>query len=464
MKHGTISIRETTSHTARAFIILLACALAFLCTPVVSEGEPIEAQWKLVTGGFVSPTAMTAPEDGTNRLFVTDQIGKIRVIDEDGELLDQPLLDVSDKLKIRTGFDERGLLGMTLHPEFHENGRFYVYYSVPTQPDAPDQIHGADVNHTSRISEFRISENNKNRANPDSERVLLEIHQPQFNHNGGKLTFGPHDGYLYIGLGDGGAANDDGPGHAPGGNAQDITSLLGSILRIDVSRGEDRHYTIPEDNPFVGQPGRDEIFAYGIRNIWGLSFDQTEHGAHLYAADIGQNLYESVLLVGKGGNYGWNYREAFHCFDPESPNKPPADCPRFGPHGQPLLDPILEYSNRKMHPERPNAFGTSVTGGHVYRGNDFPELQGDYIFADWSRTKEDVKPKGIALHAHRPDKDVLSRWTVEALGTEDHPDGVRNENVTSVGRDQNGELYLLTQKMTRPVEKDGRVYRLVPAE
>ncbi len=441
--------------------MLLACVFVLTLFITGSSAEPISAQWKPVAEGFVSPTSLVAPEDGTNRLFVTDQVGKIYVIDGKGNRLEEPLLDLSDELAIRTGFDERGLLSMALHPKFSTNGRFYVYYSAPTRPGAPEDMWGTEPDHTSRISEFRISEENRNKANPDSERVLLEVDQPHFNHNGGRLAFGPDDGYLYIGLGDGGSANDAGEGHAPGGNAQDITSLLGSILRIDVNPGANRQYTIPEDNPFVGRPGRDEIYAYGIRNPWSLTFDQTGNRTHLYVGDIGQNLYESVLIVGKGGNYGWNYREGFHCFDPDNPNDPPADCPRFGPHGEPLLDPIIEYKNRKIFSEDSTAYGTSVTGGYVYRGDEVPELRGEYIFGDWSRTKEDSKPKGIVLRGHRPEQDLLSRWEIEPLATENHPDGIRAENITAFGTDQNHELYLLTQKKTRPVNKDGRVYKLV---
>ena len=456
------STRRTGSDTFTGCWITLLTVLLLL--PALASGmsaEPVSAQWKPVAEGFVSPTSLVAPEDGTNRLFVTDQVGKIYVIDGKGNRLEEPLLDLSDELAIRTGFDERGLLSMALHPNFSKNGRFYVYYSVPPRPGAPEDMWGTEPNHTSRISEFRISEENRNKANPDSERILLEVDQPHFNHNGGRLAFGPKDGYLYIGLGDGGSANDAGPGHAPGGNAQDTSSLLGSILRIDVDPGANRQYTVPEDNPFVGRPGRDEIYAYGIRNPWSLTFDQTGDRTHLYIGDIGQNLYESVLIVGKGGNYGWNYRESFHCFDPDNPNDPPADCPRFGPHGEPLLDPVIEYKNRKSFPDDPTAYGTSITGGYVYRGDEVPELQGDYIFGDWSRTKQQSKPEGIVLRGHRPEKDILSRWETEPLGTSKHPDGILDEHILAFGTDQDDELYILTQKQNRPAKEDGRIYKLV---
>ncbi|MDD2788311.1 PQQ-dependent sugar dehydrogenase, partial [Methanoculleus sp.] len=215
---------------------------------------------EFVTGGFTMPVALASPDDGTGRLFVADLPGVIRVIDAG---VNEPFLDITGRVvDLRTGYDERGLLGLAFHPKFRENGRFFVYYSAPLRDGAPE---GWD--HTSRVSEFAVS--TPNRADPGSERMILEVDQPQANHNGGSIAFGP-DGYLYIPLGDGGGANDVGRGHPPGGNGQDIETLLGKILRIDVD-GE-KPYGIPADNPFVGREGRDEIYAYGLRNPWRTAF------------------------------------------------------------------------------------------------------------------------------------------------------------------------------------------------
>ncbi|MDD4455585.1 MAG: PQQ-dependent sugar dehydrogenase, partial [Candidatus Methanomethylophilaceae archaeon] len=272
------------------------------------RATPDRVGLELVAGGFTMPVALASPADGTGRLFVADLPGIIRVIDAGGLLLDEPFLDITGRVVgLRPGYDERGLLGLAFHPEFAENGRFFVYYSAPLRAGAPE---GWD--HTSQISEFAVSAGGENRADPDSERVILEVDQPQSNHNGGSIAFGP-DGYLYIPLGDGGGARDVGPGHPPGGNGQDVETLLGKILRIDVDGPEP--YGIPADNPFVGKPGRDEIYAYGLRNPWRMTFDPG--GEHrLFAADAGQYLWESVKMIVPGGNHGWNLREGNHAFDP----------------------------------------------------------------------------------------------------------------------------------------------------
>lgn len=245
-----------------------------------SPTAPERVGLELVAGGFTMPVALASPADGTGRLFVADLPGVIQVIDAGGLLLDEPFLDITDRVVgLRPGYDERGLLGLAFHPEFAENGRFFVYYSAPLRAGAP---RGWD--HTSRISEFAVSAGDENQADPGSERVILEVDQPQSNHNGGSIAFGP-DGYLYIPLGDGGGARDVGPGRPPGGNGQDVETLLGKILRIDIDGPEP--YRIPADNPLVGKPGRDEIYAYGLRNPWRMTFDSG--GEHrLFAADAGQ--------------------------------------------------------------------------------------------------------------------------------------------------------------------------------
>jgi hypothetical protein len=246
----------------------------------VDPGELQTIAIELVADGFTSPLAYVSPNDGTGRMFVVDQIGLIRIVDADGNVLDENFLDIRDRMvSLQTGFDERGLLGLAFHPNFSSNGRFFVHYSAPLRPGGPE-----GWNHTAVISEFMVTGMNGNMADAASERIILQVDQPQANHNGGYIMFGS-DGYLYIPFGDGGGSNDTGTGHPAIGNGQDITTLLGSILRIDVDQGDP--YGIPSDNPFVGQEGRDEIFAYGFRNPYRSSFDAMGSN-ELFAADVGQ--------------------------------------------------------------------------------------------------------------------------------------------------------------------------------
>jgi glucose/arabinose dehydrogenase len=296
--------------------------------------EPRPIGLELVAEGFTAPVRIVAAPDDSGRLFVVDQTGQIWIIARDGTLLKEPFLDIQDRLvELRQTYDERGLLGLAFHPAYAQNGRFFVYYSAPLREGAPQ-----DFDHTARISEFRVLSQNAGQADSDSERIILAVDQPQSNHNGGTLLFGPGDGFLYISLGDGGAHNDAAPGHVAdwyqfneGGNGQDVTqNLLGSILRIDVDTGDP--YGIPQDNPFVGREGLDEIYAYGLRNPYRMSFDRAgEYG--LLAVDAGQELWEEISVIVKGGNYGWNVKEGTHCFDAANPTEPPEQCPDIvGPH------------------------------------------------------------------------------------------------------------------------------------
>jgi glucose/arabinose dehydrogenase len=398
----------------------------------------------LIADGFVSPLALRESPDGTGRLFVVDQTGAIRIIDPDGSLQADPFLDVSDRMvTLMPAFDERGLLGLAFHPDYADNGRFFVYYSAPLRPCGPD-----GWNHTSHISEFRVS------ADPDladagSEQVLLQVDQPQFNHNAGGLAFGP-DGFLYISLGDGGGANDVGLGHTPDlGNGQDITNLLGAILRIDVDGGSP--YAIPSDNPFVGEEGRDEIYAFGLRNPYRFSFDMGG-GQDLLAADVGQNLWEEVNLIERGGNYGWNIKEGTHCFDPDNPNESPPDCPDVGPFGHPLLDPVIEYGNIRV---RPDGLGIAVIGGYVYRGSDVLQLGGRYVFGDWSTAFG--APDG-RLFTSRPSPHGL--WPIQELRVQGNPGGRLGHYLVAFGQDAAGEVYVLTTDNAGPTGETGRVYRV----
>ena len=404
---------------------------------------------KLVADGFVSPTVLVPVPGQKGTLLVGDQPGTIHVI-KDGKLSDKLFLDLSDKLtKLnQNAFDERGLLGLALHPKFGENRKFYVAYSAPLREGAP-----SDWNHTMHISEFRVKEQDRLWADPVSEKLILQIDEPQFNHNGGALAFGP-DGYLYISTGDGGAGNDVGLGHPPEGNGQNIETLLGKILRIDVDKGDP--YSVPQDNPLVGKKGRPEIFAYGLRNPWRISFDRGGT-RDLFAADVGQDGYEEVNIIRKGGNYGWNIREGFHCFDPKNPRKAPEDCPKVGANGEPLIDPILEYKNFKAHMRDPEAKGISVTGGYVYRGKALPDLQGKYVFADWS--KNWALPLGVMFVAS-PSAGG-KQWTMETVTPRSSAGGLKSY-VTAFGQDEDGELYVLTNGSNSLRGKTGQVFKIVP--
>jgi glucose/arabinose dehydrogenase len=354
-------------------------------------------------------------------------------------------------------FDERGMLGLAFHPDYVNNGRFFVYYSAPLREEAPD-----DYNVTSTISEFQVSAD-PNRADPASERILLQVDKPQFNHNAGTILFGPDDGYLYISIGDGGGADDDDLGHVAdwydvngGGNGQDVEeNLLGNILRIDVDNGDP--YGIPADNPFVRSAGFDEIYAYGLRNPYRMSFDMG--GSHmLLASDAGQNLWEEVDVITKGGNYGWNVKEGTHCFSTANPDESLPDCPGTvgGDHpdaGAPLIDPAIEYANH----HQPGGIGAVVVGGYVYRGDDIPQFRGRYIFGDWSAHFEE--PDGTVLLAQMRKKRL---WQIHEILFQDRPDGHLGEYVLAFGQNSAGEVYILTSEMTGPTGNTGKVYRLLP--
>lgn len=269
----------------------------------------------LISEGMTSPIGLVEAPNDSGWLYVIDQVGAVWIIDETGTRLDDSFLDVSDRiLPLNPGYDEKGLLGLAFHPQYATNGRFFLYYTAPPNPGGPEG--GGSWNNISRISEFRVSAEDPAKANAGSERIILEVDQPQGNHEGGTVAFG-QDGYLYISIGDGGASNDVGAGHVAdwydvnaGGNGQDIESnLLGDILRIDVD-GE-MPYGIPPDNPFIDHPGLDEIYAYGFRNPFRFAFDMGGSN-QLLVGDAGQALWEEVSLVERGGNYGWNIKEGSH--------------------------------------------------------------------------------------------------------------------------------------------------------
>ncbi|MEM6428326.1 MAG: PQQ-dependent sugar dehydrogenase [Deinococcota bacterium] len=316
--------------------------LAALLAGLVSACSSTEAiSLQLVTEGLEQPVAVT--HNGTDaRIFIVEQRGHIHVL-EAGEMLQTPFLDVSGL--ISTG-GERGLLSVAFHPDYDANGRFFVNYT--------------DRAGNTVIAEYRVSDD-ANVANPDSARALLTFEQPFSNHNGGQLAFGP-DGYLYIGTGDGGAADD------PLNAGQDLTTLLGKLLRIDVDTADGAAYRVPADNPFVDtKDARPEIWAYGLRNPWRFSFDSAT--GDLFMADVGQNAFEEVNFQpassSGGENYGWRISEGAHCFDP------PEGCDLNG-----QILPILEYSHR-------SGAGRSITGGYRYRGLEVASLDGAYVFGDF---------------------------------------------------------------------------------
>lgn len=288
-------------------------------------------------------------------------------------------------------------------------------------------------------------------ADPDSEVVLFTVDEPQFNHNAGAVAFGP-DGFLYFSLGDGGGAHDGladtPPSHGPIGHGQNVETPLGSLLRIDVDSPpqEPLAYAIPIDNPFVGEPGLDEIYAYGLRNPYKFSFDDGPEGdGALYLADVGQNLFEEVNIIHNGGNYGWVTREGFSCFDPFNPGAPPASCSTTGPMGEALIDPIVDYSHVDG--------GISVIGGFVYRGTRSPSLSGKYIFGDFSA--EFTTPSGRLYFL----EDVTDGFEIREfqIGLEDRPYGLF---LKGFGEDEDGEIYATGSEALAPIGNTGIVQRI----
>ena len=290
---------------------------------------------------FNYPVGIYHANDSSNRLFVIEQPGIIRIFNNSPETTESEIfLDIQSQV---TFGGEQGLLGLAFHPNFTQNGYFFVDYTTGGSPPTLKTV----------IARFKVNQSNPNRANLSSETTILEVNQPYPNHNGGQIVFGP-DGYLYIALGDGGGAGD------PGNRSQNLTELLGKILRINIDQGTP--YAIPSDNPFVGNVHgyREEIWAYGLRNPWRFSFDLKT--GWLWAGDVGQDAWEEIDIIAKGKNYGWNYKEGFHCYA-VSP------CNIAG-----LQDPIFEYGHN---------IGDAITGGFVYRGTAFPSLIGQYIYGDF---------------------------------------------------------------------------------
>ncbi|MEE8141667.1 MAG: PQQ-dependent sugar dehydrogenase [Planctomycetota bacterium] len=394
-----------------------------------------------VADGLSSPVLVTHAGDGSGRLFVVDQTGQIRIV-QDGALLATPFLDITERMvELSEVFDERGLLGLAFHPDYANNGRFFVRYSAPREGDPAEPCNdpmGFIVGcHFAVLAEFSVSEGDPNLADPDSEMILFQVDEPQFNHNGGDLAFGP-DGHLYFALGDGGGAHDGladmPPSHGPIGNGQNIETHLGSMLRIDVDGAPP--FEVPPDNPFVGKAGLDEIFAYGFRNPFRFSFDSLTD--ILYVADVGQALFEEVSIVENGGNYGWVIREGAHCFDPFNPGEPPDMCPTDG-----LTDPVAEYTH---------VDGIAIIGGFVYRADKNPELFGKYVFGDFSL---DFGPTG-RLFYFDADGDPSQIFEF-ILAPENESLGLF---LKGMGQDEEGEIYALVGDEVGPFSNTAQVLRI----
>lgn len=353
-------------------------------SPVTSVSEFPDSSdyiWRTITKGFSSPVGVISAGDDSDRLFVIEQAGVINIL-YNNEVSPKPFLDIRDRVE-SIGY-EQGLLGLAFHPEFSVNGYFYINYTGSS---------GQTV-----ISRFQANPNDLNLADPDSEAYIMQIEQPFANHNGGMLAFGS-DGYLYIGLGDGGSGDD------PLNNGQSLETHLGKILRIDINSGDP--YAIPQDNPFV-DGSVPEIWAYGLRNPWRFAFDRLT--GDLFIGDVGQNQWEEIdfLPADHSGtaNFGWNYYEGSHQFS----NSPPP--------GIDFIEPVAEYGHD---------LGCSVTGGVVYRGKNLPEWQGIYLYGDFCSG-------GVWGLLQNPQGNWVARLMFENVG-----------RITSFGEDNAGEVYLVDQ-------------------
>lgn len=356
LHHPENTVKNLFTHAVLATVAAAVPTFAAAADDVIEKPLAVGVTRAFENLIFDRPIVVTHANDGSNRIFVAEQEGIIKSFVKDADVEETNVfLDIDERCRYRDNNNEEGLLGFAIHPKFKDNGQVFAYYTT------------ASEDHTSFISRFTLSKDNPNKVDPDSEEVLMKIPQPYWNHNGGTIVFGP-DGYLYIGLGDGGNGSD------PHGNGQNLQTLLGSILRIDVdSKADGKEYAIPKDNPFINHKivinrkgktanAQPEIYAYGLRNVWRMAFDR-ETGK-LWAGDVGQGLWEEINIIEGGGNYGWNIREAKHWFRPDG-NDTKSDK---------MIDPVWEYHHD---------IGKSITGGTVYRGKEVPELVGKYVYGDY---------------------------------------------------------------------------------
>ena len=377
MKWGLCVLRLAT---LLPLAVLQACSNSNSPAPPGGGGPPPTLALTPVVSGLSSPVDLQFPADGTSRMLIVEQAGTIRIA-TNGGLSATPFVDITNKVDFG---GEKGLLGLAFHPQFPQNHLFYVHY---------DRLSGGQMQ--SVIAEYSVSTSDPNQADPNSERILLTVDQPFDNHKGGQIVFGP-DGFLYIGFGDGGSGGD------PLGNGQNLQTLLGKMLRIDVDhQSGGKQYAIPSSNPFAGGGGLPEIWAYGLRNPWRFSFDRA--GGRLFAGDVGQDKYEEIDILTSGGNFGWNTMEGMHCFNPAS------GCNMSG-----LTLPIAEYDHSE---------GEAVMGGFVYHGSAIPNLVGAYILADYASGTiwELTESNGT--------------WTRTKLLSS-------GRNISSFGQDVAGELYV----------------------
>src|SRR5215470_8579789 len=363
---------------------LIGCGSGTPAAMPTPPGAPQTLALTTFVTGLTNPVDLQTANDGTGRLFVVEQPGTILVI-KNGSVLATPFLDITAKVN----FDgaEQGLLGLTFHPNYPTNPHFYLNY---------DRLIGAQIQTV--IAEYAVSTTNPDQADPASERMLLIVNQPFTNHKAGQLAFGA-DGFLYFGLGDGGSGGD------PLGNGQNLQTLLGKMLRIDVDHtgAAGQPYAIPSDNPFVNGGGLPEIYAFGFRNPFRFSFDRPT--GRVFVADVGQARFEEIDILPKGGNFGWNIMEGSHCFNPMT------GCNMTG-----LIMPIFDYDHTQ---------GIAVIGGYVYHGSAIPQLQGTYLFSDFG--------SGTLWNLTEGPPGTWTRMTLLSTG----------RNISSFGQDASGELYML---------------------
>ena len=473
---------------AKVFLTLTVLGLSAGPAAAGPEALP-KVTLELVAGGFKAPLLLVSPPDGSKRRFLGDQTGVVYILGADGKALAAPFIDLRPQLvDLLPAFDERGLLALAFHPDFATNGRFFINYGAKPRANSPFKGKTA---YTWRTSEFRVSAGDPNRADPASERVLLELDWVNRKHNGGGLAFGP-DGYLYVGVGDGGGAHGvpdvyvppklsekdqadafrhaaeikEDPFRIPekfhkyDRYAQDTARLNGKILRLDVDKvpADGKAYGIPPTNIFRGKSeGRDEIYAWGFRNPFRISFDRLGSG-DIFVSGVAESFWETVYLVDRQGNYGWSIREGTHCYIRARAFDPPEDCATTGALGERINNPVIQYANwsvkRPWSTVKAEPLGTANVGGFVYRGKALPALYGKFLFGDFSSVIQ--KPSG-QLFVATPTAAWRALWRVEKLAGLD----VR---LHSLGEDAEGEIYLMTTAQGIPVGDTGKVWKLVPAK
>ncbi|MEN6518119.1 MAG: PQQ-dependent sugar dehydrogenase [Methanospirillum sp.] len=460
----TVNVTDLTNQNSPEAAFLVGNA-----STTVLQAPTVPIGLQRIAGNFISPLFVADAKDGSDRLFVVDQTGYVKIVYTNGTVIDQPFLDVRDRMvDLLPGYDERGLLSIAFHPNFSTNGKVYAYYSAPLRA-------GADPswNCTNRLSEFTVNASDPNLADNATERILLEVDKPSMNHNGGILLFGPTDNYLYLTLGDGGRADDTGIGHTPDiGNAQDLTKLLGKIIRIDVdTTSAGKQYGIPADNPFLSNATiPPEIYAYGFRNPAFATFDSGGSN-RMFIAMAGQNLFESVLVLYRGGAYPWNIREGTHCFDPASDRTVANTTCRITSYaGQPLIGPVVELGHD---------VGNTVVGGVVYRGSNLSALQGAYLFGTWSDSFAAgngtllvaTPPAGLDTATLPADAASLTpaenaMWTTSEMTVANNPNGRINAFVRGLFASTDGEALVLINQNPGPgvsPQNSGEVWQVVDA-